>query len=242
MITEYTTKKISDNTIIWKYMDLNKFIFLLMNKQLYFSSSKSLSDEYEGLVPEKNHLKWMNHLQEKYHHTPEMAEKEIEKIKDNIERNKRITFVNCWTTNEHESFALWKIYLSGNKNGVAIKTTKEKLKQAIKNIKINDDIEIYLSKIKYDDFITFDSYNRFNINTFKNSFYQFEKELRLFSFDDQKKNFTSLNIDVVINILIEKIYISPFADNLFKEVFRETLHRFEPGLKKRIRESMVKDK
>ncbi len=36
---------------------------------------------------------------------------------------KELVLINCWSINPHESYALWKIYLGGEKNGVAVRST-----------------------------------------------------------------------------------------------------------------------
>ncbi|RKE95203.1 hypothetical protein BXY80_1389 [Ichthyenterobacterium magnum] len=42
--------------------------------------------------------------------------------------------------------------------------------------------DIFLSRVKYTDFIKDEPENRFNVITTKNKFYEYEKELRLFIF------------------------------------------------------------
>jgi len=46
---------------------------------------------------------------------------------------RRHTFVNCWTSSEHESHALWRIYRSSE--AVAIQTTFGGLKESVSGLK-----------------------------------------------------------------------------------------------------------
>ncbi|MFT7164821.1 MAG: hypothetical protein ACI9CZ_001403, partial [Flavobacterium sp.] len=36
------------DTIVWKYLDLSKFLDLLMSKKLFMSRSDKFEDQYEG--------------------------------------------------------------------------------------------------------------------------------------------------------------------------------------------------
>ena len=42
----------SDETIIWKYLDLSKFLDMLLSKQLFMSRSDKFEDQYEGTFSE----------------------------------------------------------------------------------------------------------------------------------------------------------------------------------------------
>jgi hypothetical protein len=41
----------SDDTVIWRYMDVTKFLSLVMTKELYFPNLTELEDTYEGIHP-----------------------------------------------------------------------------------------------------------------------------------------------------------------------------------------------
>lgn len=40
------------NTIVWKYLDLSKFLDLLLSQQLFMSRSDKFEDQYEGTFSE----------------------------------------------------------------------------------------------------------------------------------------------------------------------------------------------
>ena len=40
------------NTIVWKYLDLSKFLDLLMSRKLFMSRSDKFQDQYEGTFSE----------------------------------------------------------------------------------------------------------------------------------------------------------------------------------------------
>jgi len=157
--------------------------------------------------------------------------------------------VNCWTISQHESYALWKIYLGGSKAGVAIRTTISKLRNSINSVKQDFDEDIFIGKVQYSDFIDEPS-NRFKIITTKNKFYDYENELRLIiinyplseggikvPYNISYGKFVQVNNEKLIN----EIYLSPFVGNWFVSVFINTIKKIAPYLCKNIRVSLIKD-
>ncbi len=44
----------ADDQVIWRYMDLPKFVTLVEGRALYFSRADLLGDSHEGALPELN--------------------------------------------------------------------------------------------------------------------------------------------------------------------------------------------
>lgn len=98
---EFITPK--DNTIIWHYMNVFKFIDLINSCELYFTRLDVLEDKYEGYLSNKSHANY----------------------------NRLNRFINCWNINKGESDAMWKLYTDNLPGGIAIKCTVGKLKKAL---------------------------------------------------------------------------------------------------------------
>ena len=114
---------------IWRYMSLAKFTHALSQKALWLARSDKLGDAWEMALDGKPLDKIISR-----HPISPVGEGVKETA---IERTKRImplwrqqTFVSCWTVSESESHALWQIYC-GNKEGVAIQTTYDRLKNSL---------------------------------------------------------------------------------------------------------------
>lgn len=237
------------NTVIWRYLGMDKFLDLLVSQELFFSNAATMSDKYEGLVPKRN----QDYLLKSFKDdglSKEDAEIERQKRLRQIHSLKELTLLNCWTINQSESYALWKIYLGGSKSGVAIRTTVSKLTKAINNAVDEYDEDIYISKVKYTDFIKEEPENRFNVITTKNKFYDYEKELRLFIFhypfsEGGKRPPYDINIGrrlkVDISELIDEIYISPFVGKWFDKTLIKIINKINPDLSKRIKNSEILD-
>lgn len=240
----------SDETIIWRYMDTMKFISLLIEQKLFFCRMDKLTDQYEGTVPflnmEREYLRirnidFMSHQQ---------AETIFNKSMNSIIEFKKFTLLNCWTIDDKESFALWKIYLNNDDKGIAIKSTVKRLKNCFSNSAEN----IKFVRVKYLDFENEDipAIQQRHISTIKNKYYEYEKELRaiLLNQYDRKTREplyeSGKNISVNLNTLIEDIYISPMAPNWYINLIANIISSVSSNknyrLNAKLMVSLIKDK
>lgn len=237
------------NTVIWRYLGLDKFLDLIVSKELFFTNAAKMTDKYEGLIPKRNQEYLLKQIKnEGFSLKDAEIESQIRLHQTNSLRE--LTLLNCWTISQHESYALWKIYLGGAKAGVAIKTTVGKLTRAIKNGKDPFDEDIFISKVRYSDFIKDEPENRFNVITTKNKFYEYEKELRLFIFhyplsEGGIKPPYNLTIGrrykVDILELIDEIYLSPFTGRWFDNTLNGLIKKINPELSSKIKNSEILD-
>ena len=101
-------RKYDPNMIIFRYLDFEKFVRLMITKSLYFPRLDELEDEFEGSQRIK---------------IRESEFREGALLKSSLKRLS--TFVSCWTCLEGYPNYMWKEYAPGN--GVAIRTTTGKL-------------------------------------------------------------------------------------------------------------------
>jgi hypothetical protein len=194
------------NTVVWKYLDLSKFLDLLMSEKLFMSRSDKFEDQYEGTFSEPTF-------------------EEIKKLSiDNpdflnyykIHREK--VAISSWHINEYESFAMWQIFTQ-NSEGLAIQSTIGRLQESL-NPETN--FNQYIGEVNYIDYkkehIPFD--DMFFPFLFKRKSFQYEGEVRIITdigVSEIKIN-EGLKINVDINQLIEKIYIHPKSENWYKNL------------------------
>lgn len=194
------------NTVVWKYLDLSKFLDLLLSQKLFMSRSDKFEDQYEGTFSEPTF-------------------EEIKKLStDNpdflnfYKTQREKVAISSWHINEYESYAMWQIFTQ-NSEGLAIQSTIGRLQQALgpeKNFKQ------YIGEVNYIDYkkehIPFD--DLFFPFLFKRKSFQYEGEVRIITDigeSDIKIN-DGLKINVDINQLIEKIYIHPKSENWYKNL------------------------
>lgn len=119
---------------------------------------------------------------------------------------------------DYESEAMWKLYSKDNTNAVAIQTTYQRLYEAI-----GKDPKISIGKVKYIDFSKqFSSVN--NAFWFKRKSFEYEKEVRLIF--THNGGFPGIDIPVDVDLLIDNLYVSPYAPLWFYEVIESVLDKF----------------
>ena len=212
--------KMDENVHIWRYMDMSKFSLLVCRRKLWFSRADLLGDDHEGSYPEcmisKRESKWPD-----------------EELQDRIRRGsaegRRHTYVSCWTKQDPESFAMWKIY-TPNATGIAIQSKIGSLTKCF--IKRPNDlferlnanikpIEYDLDRIKH--IFDEDNFNRFQ---HKLKAYSYEKEIRalITSIPTVEEPRIGFDLEVNLDILIDTIYISHRLGDGLEQFVKDILH------------------
>ncbi|MGX7666868.1 hypothetical protein [Flavobacterium pedocola] len=201
------------DTVIWKYMDLSKFLDILISGKMFMSRSDKFEDQYEGTFSEPTF-------------------EEIRKISENnpkfldyYKSHRENVVISSWHTNEYESFAMWQVFTK-NHEGLAIQSTIGRLKEALA---LERNFEQYIGEVNYIDYkkehIPFD--DAFFPFLFKRKSFQYENEIRVIS-DVTPQKLTindGLKINVDINKLIETIYIHPKSENWYKKLVIEVVSK-----------------
>jgi hypothetical protein len=122
---------------VWRYMDLAKFLALLVDKALYFSRADLLGDNFEGSVSLANHREYIK----RYQANPERV---APPGTVNFSGIREFVYINCWHMNEFESAAMWSLY-GGEKGAIAIRSTYAALAAALPD-------EAILGMVTYADY------------------------------------------------------------------------------------------
>lgn len=232
------------NTIIWRYMGIDKFLHLITSKQLFFTRLSKMTDKYEGSLPDEILHKIIQQIHKETNGDP--FDRIIKKRRE-FEKFKDFTFINCWAKNRNESYALWKIYLRGSSSGVAIKSTVGKLRKSLESQP--DNFDFYIGDVKYNSVNLELPPTPHQLTLLKKPYYEFENEVRVFfDYDEEFEKRTplfsetpgwALNID--IEELIDSIYISPFSGKWFEKPFREILNKIDKNLAEKTVSSKIRD-
>lgn len=222
------------NSSVWRYMKDWKFESLLDESSLFFPNANKLTDKYEVSIPESSFKKKRSELKTEGLSGRDLEEEMASFYYCNANPMKDLVLINCWSVNPHESYALWKIYLGGEKNGVAVKTTVSKLRKSVENGKDKYPEEFFLGKVKYKKYLEQNELSRLSVITTKKPFYDFEKELRLFILNYPRSEGGTVtpydmsvgrSVKVDIKELIHEVYISPFADDSYKNKIEKIIMR-----------------
>jgi len=229
-----------DETKIWRYLDFPKFISMLSQSKLYFAKIKSIlsADPLEGspsrlfyelpfvrfedLTDELKETLDIKDANRFYDFTSSLGIMNV-----GIERDKELTFVNCWHMNDGESAAMWRLYAL-EKQGLAVQSTIARLKQSFKGYKDH----IFVGKVKYVDFETDFVPVRNALIPFlhKRKSFDHEKEVRAVIWsapaNEDVSNISGIEVPADIETLIEKVYVSPYAPAWHTLVVKNIVEKF----------------
>ena len=194
------------DTVVWKYLDLSKFLDLLISQKLFMSRSDKFEDQYEGTFSEPT-----------FEEIKKLSADNPEFLRFYKQRREKVV-VSSWHINEYESFAMWQIFTQ-NSEGLAIQSTVGRLQKALAP---ENTFEQQIGEVNYIDYkkeyIPFD--DAFFPFLFKRKSFQYEREIRIIS--DLNAHNVNINEGVKISVdirqLIEKIYIHPKSENWYKNL------------------------
>jgi hypothetical protein len=210
---------------IWRYLDFTKFVDLLNSKSLYFSRFDKFDDIFEGSLPKESVIARSNQLNS-FGLNSNSGIQSVDFWNNIGIKFKKEFAANCWHMNEHESAAMWKVYLKTNE-GVAIQSTYKRLYECL-NLSSKP---IYLSIIKYIDFESdiINWGNRMSTFVHKRKSYTFEQELRAIvrKVDGYDLSKGGCKVDIDLNNLIENVYIAPSSPTWFRDLVIELLKNYK---------------
>lgn len=194
------------DTVVWKYLDLSKFLDLLLSRKLFMSRSDKFEDQYEGTFSEPT----FEEIRKISENNPEFL--------DAYKTQRKNVVISSWHINEYESFAMWQIFTQ-NSEGLAIQSTIRRIQESLH---LEKQYEQHIGEVNYIDYKK--EYIPFNDDffpfLFKRKSFQYEREVRIIS-NLSSHNLTineGVKIDIDINKMIEKIYIHPKSENWYKNL------------------------
>ncbi len=236
--TNYEIPK--DDSVIWRFLDLAKFISMLKERALYMTRADKFEDQFEGAVCSlEDSNKYDEALTDYYSECLEGKPVNEQLIKDEhyaIQMIRKNSFLSCWYEGPYESIAMWRLYASGkDSKGVAVKTTVGRLKKAIGRY-------VEIGRIDYIDY----SKEWPNANEAlwrKRLSFDYEHEVRVRVITEGGLSPTPpefMFLPAELDEMIESVYISPMAETWFKDVVEDVLKKY--GLDKKVFHSTLDDK
>lgn len=217
--SDFTTPP--DQTVIWRYMSIEKYLSLLHTASLFMCRLDKFDDPWEGAysVGYEDIAPWH----------PQAAD---------IQRG--FLFVNCWHANEYESAAMWELYAS-RQAGVAIRTTVGDLKRSILSSG-----DVHISAVRYEDYsvhIPNLAANKFLPALIKRRSFAHEHEVRLLAltYDESTWHSTdaanpqygyavpgksALTCEVDLNCLVTDVMFSPSMPDWLFGTLRDVSGRY----------------
>lgn len=224
-------------TILWRYVDFPKFVSMLDSGELFFTRADMFEDKFEGARGFNFHKEAIysalntdltfqakNQLKKSGVDNPSDAELAEELKKETAaqiaaqQKKREEYFVSCWHANEFESEAMWKLYISAKNQGVAIQTTVERLCYSLGN----NNFELGgVNYISFKEPLDVDSVPVW----YKRTAFQHEQEVRAI-INETGLTSSGKPVKVDLDLLIEKVYISPSAPGWFAKLVENVLLKY----------------
>ena len=250
------TQSLPEETPIWRYMDLQRFVTILVSRALRFTKAAELSDDpWEGFcrvlipstaIPEKLEdgtvrLESVGQLQASF---ARHAAKYLENARQHL-------YVNSWSLCA-DSMAMWKIY-GANGKGLAIRSSVGRYEQALR-FDIPRDYYTF-GRVEYAEDV---ASSRRVLADFRNSSplpgpelrehvtskgflkrscYRFEEEWRGALYQDAPPENTGVDIDCILDALIDSVVVGPESDLYLAGVVEDLIGKF--GIKKAVSRSIL---
>jgi len=224
-------------------MDFAKLVAMFKDRSLYFARGDKLGDPYEGargLASREG--EWREHCLSFFRNSIETApgnkgpipEDELasqaKKLYEDFvvvsQRDRLESFVSCWHSNHVESEAQWKLYAPSLPTGVAVRTKFGKLDDSL-----DQRFDVRGGFIQYVD------YSKAFAGTYDKLFWKrsslsHEAEVRIVHRQTQLPETEVFGVSVPLNLdnAFDAIVVSPFAQDWFVDVVRETARKFEVSI------------
>lgn len=156
-------ENISDDDYIWKYLDLHKFLSLIISKSIHLTRLDKFEDKREGISPihllYQNRKKALDNLPVfddiRNYMSIDTFGREMNKIQDELKVIQRFNFASCWVVGDKqtESVAMWNLYSDSKSLAIRIKYSDFKkaiLENGFRTIGL--DKEIICSPVVYYNF------------------------------------------------------------------------------------------
>jgi hypothetical protein len=215
-------------------MDLARFVAVLAKRALPLVRCALLADQFEGSVTRGVYERWKSN--------PENAAK-FAKFRPEIKRD---LYVSCWRAGYDESEAMWRLYC-GSREGVAFQTTYERLDASLPS-------DVFLGKVTYLDYESGEMpwLSALSPIMHKRAAFAHEQEVRAVIWrsayfvaqgmqpDEFPPAEPTLTMPWNAEEVLEHVFVSPYAEQWYRDVVADVLQRFAPTLADRLCWSRMK--
>ena len=216
---------------LWRYMNLEKYLHMLLTGGLFFSSPNKLKDPFEGSLPASTIERLCSQI----------TAQNIEKM------TKEAYVISCWHELEHESDAMWRLY-AGRGCGIAVKTVFGSLLNFVGDMD-GPGTDYMAGKVEYVDYKTEDIPVLYGMSLFyKRKSFSHEREVRVVCYVSKELLPKKLSKNLFdggmlwkgkLDELIHEIVVSPLAEEWMYDVVLETTKRFSKSLAEKVKNSEI---
>jgi hypothetical protein len=214
------------NAVIWRYMEMDKFVFLVERQRLYMCRADLFGDDFEGTTPQAEVDAWQRAAKQAATEEERRIILADREQLSNLAREFRDNYyVNCWHMAPEENVAMWERYVKTDRS-VAIKASYSTLRG-----QLNPDV-VFLGMVSYIDYDAqmLPSPNMLHRIMHKRHFFADEREVRAVMCLLTPEHIRKLLVDphmtpdgraflppVDVQALIETVVLHPKASPDFKQ-------------------------
>jgi hypothetical protein len=206
---------LDNDLVLWRYMDLAKFVSMLEKSAIWLARADTFGDKHEGRFPDEMR-EYIDKAYESFDEGDDSPVKDADDFQDYLVKN---TFISCWHQNLEENMVMWQIYGKDN-NAVAIHTTVESISNNVDASALSG-YSLILKNVIYKDASEITGTLLYEECFFrKRRHFAFEKEVRI-SLDTYSRINPSKNtpygyeLPVFLNGMIDKVLVHPDSSGWF---------------------------
>ena len=191
---------VDSNALLWRFMDFTKYVSMLHRGALFFTRADLLPDQFEGLRAPRRQAR----------------REEQQRLREQV-------CLSSWHRNEHESAAMWRIYLSSGE-GVALRSSVVRLEAGFRATAET----VQLGVVRYIDYVRESVPERHELDAFfcKRKSFDYEREVRLAWRADLALDEPGRYLPADLQRLIEQVVISPAGEPWFEELVRSVTLKY----------------
>lgn len=219
---------IEDGETVWRYIDLAKFVDLLVKRRIYFCRSDLLEDSFEGMPPGPV-LKYLHDRYREFNDIGRAWEDPVATANQTLTELRKSNFINSWYLSGYESAAMWSLY-SKIGSGIAIQST-------IGGLRCEMPPNVCVGKVMYVNFETAKIDVKHDIRGFfflKRNHFEHEREVRALysvSNSDTAPAKPGRYVEGVhLERMIQSVVLAPRTPDWFRDSIEEVMKTFLPDV------------
>jgi hypothetical protein len=218
---------LDDETILWRYMDLAKFVSMLEKEAIWLARADTFGDKHEGRFPNEMR-EYIDKAYEDFDENDDSPVKDASDFQDYLVKN---TFISCWHHNLEENMVMWEIY-GKDKNAVAIQTTVENLANNINSSGLSGH-SLIMKNVEYKNADEISGVLLYEDCFFKKRrHFSFEQEVRIsldtyFRLNPTKDTPYGYELPVFPSGIIQKVLIHPDSSKWFYDVINSIKSKYK---------------
>lgn len=225
-MVELEIDSLEDNQILWRYMDLPRFVSMLETKGIWLARADTFKDKHEGRIPDEMRAVIEN-AYDNFEEKDKINVKNADDFQDYLVKN---TFISCWHKNFDENMAMWEIY-GKDSNAIAVQTTVENIRNATDPYSLRGH-SLIMKPVEYKNADEVKGVLLYEECFFrKRRPYRYEEEVRI-SLDTYnihsptKDNPYGYTLPSELNLLIEEIIVHPDSADWFFSVVNSICNKY----------------